>query len=99
MELAITFREPLVSCSRDDVEEVIEQWLGEHGEIIGAGNATDGSWSHIDIDFFQAGESDIQRIVTEITPLLIELQVPQRTELLFLDDEGTLGKFNLYEGV
>jgi hypothetical protein len=49
MELSIVLTAPLVGCSRQTIEEEIENWLGAAGEIVGGGAATDGSFADIDL--------------------------------------------------
>jgi hypothetical protein len=49
MEFRIRFTDPLVGCSRQSIEEEVEQWLGTSGEIVGGGAATNGSWANIDV--------------------------------------------------
>jgi hypothetical protein len=97
MELSIWMKGPLTGCSRWDIEEGFEEWLGDKGEIIGGGGAPDGSWSHIDIHLFELGEEGVPAALQAARELLRQFGVPQNSTVVFKDDDDKrIGEYPVY---
>jgi hypothetical protein len=96
MELSIIFKGPLEHCSRFDVEEALEDWLDDKGEVVGGGAATDGSWGHIDVDIESLTKRNMKGIVQKVRAILKKLKAPSTARIVIVDDENTkVGEFDL----
>lgn len=92
MDIRVRFTDPLIGCSRQSIEEDVEQWLGESGEIVGGGAATDGSWANIDINVYDQSVAKVglSNFVTQLRAVLKSAKVPASTTITaFVSDDVT----------
>jgi hypothetical protein len=85
MFLDVYFHSPL-NIDRDDIEEALEEYLGDRGEIVGAGSGASGS--NIDVEI----EGDAIPHLEPIKRILRKLKVPADSQIVI---EGK--KYRVYE--
>lgn len=74
MEFLIYLNSPRGVSLKWDVEDALEDWLGETGEIVGAGAATDGSWANVTIDAFHCTREQVPEYLLGLQQLLRSLK-------------------------
>jgi len=92
MDIRVRFTDPLVGCSRQSIDEDVEQWLGASGEVVGGGAATDGSWSNIDlnVDGQIVAELGLPNFINQLRGVLQSAKAPASTSITaFVNDDVT----------
>src|SRR5262245_29921565 len=92
MDFSIILTGPLVGCSRQTIEEEIENWLGVAGEIVGGGAATDGSFADIDVVVQEQAISGvgITAFLEQLRAVLRAAKAPPSSRILaFVSDDKT----------
>ena len=79
-----------------NVEDYLEDWLGEKGEIVGGGAATDGSRSHITIEVFDRGMKQMPSFLAQFRLILQSLHVPQNTSIVVEYGNDSFQEFPVY---
>jgi len=85
-EIYVNIHGSLASCSRDDVEEDIDELLAGRGYVSGGGSMLDGSGSNIDI-LLQTQESQaVDRFVAKLLELLRRIDLPRASNVRVITD-------------
>jgi hypothetical protein len=88
-DIYVYFESPLVRYSRWDIEDELEEWLGERGEVTGGGSFLDGSRSNIDLEVDTNNPLAVEALVEELRGVLRDLVVPADTHIaVFFEDES-----------
>jgi hypothetical protein len=84
-----------VNCSRHSVEEEIEQWIGDSGEVVGGGAAADGSWAHIDLNISDRtiAERGLPNLVDQLRQVLLAANVPPSTKVVVFESDDISREF------
>jgi hypothetical protein len=92
MDFSIVLTAPLVECSRQTIEEEIENWLGTAGEIVGGGAATDGSFADIDLVVQEQAitRTGLPAFLEQLRTVLRTANAPPSTRIIaFVSDDTT----------
>jgi hypothetical protein len=95
--MRIRFNEPLENCSRHSVEEEVEKWIGDSGEVVGGGVATDGCWAHIDLNVSDdiVAERGMASMIDQLRSVLRAAKVPSSTKIVIFENEDSSREFLL----
>lgn len=97
MDIRIRFTDPLIGCSRQSIEEDVEQWLGASGEIVGGGAATDGSWANNDLNISDqiVANVGLSNFVNQLREVLQATKAPASTTITFFVNDDVAEEFKV----
>jgi hypothetical protein len=97
IDLFIYFRSPLVGPDRWDIEEQLEDWLAERGEVTGGDSATDGGGGSIELQIFEPTANEWKEILSGTKDILKRCKVPRDTELVHFEAGKEKGRHSVYD--
>jgi hypothetical protein len=97
MDIRVRFTDPLVGCSRQSIEEDVEQWLGASGEVVGGGAATDGSWANIDLNVNDqvVAQVGLPTFVNQLRGVLQSAKAPSSTTITAFVGDDVVEEFEV----